>query len=725
MTPMANRWSIQVDIDRICDRYEEDWRQGQPRPLDAYLAELDPSISGQLFQELVLVDRELRGGAAETPTWDDYRSRFPTFATEIEELRFQHEISTANGELEPSVELRLPGRVARFQLLDEVGRGAGGVVWKALDPRLSRFVALKLPHADRHWEDLELSRFFVEARAAAKLNHPNIVRVHEVDQVDKHPYIVSDFIDGQDLRQLLSDSTLTPRQAAALARDIARALQHAHDRGVIHRDIKPSNVLIDTAGCPYLADFGLAKDADRDAQVTRHGAILGTPAYMSPEQASGGAAKVDERTDVYSLGVVLYEMLTRQRPFSGQPYSLASEQLRSDPPRPRSIVAAIPRDLETICLKSIEAQPDARYESAAAMADDLDRYLAGVPVEAGGYGRLATAFRKLKRHPERILIVCLAGLSLAALSAAGLMAGRNDEDAGLQPIEITSDPPGAELVMVPLIAATFEPNPDRSLHIHGKTPFEGKAPPGHYLVVAALPDGRFHEVYRLVPEDTTMLPIGASHAHWKLTDRGTVQLSRVRIPPLDADQGMALVPQGSGGFYMDCHEFTVGEYQDLFGHVPQDLRWKRVPEDYAATANHYEACVVAERMGKRLPTAAEYQAAVSLCPVDVTPAPQLAARSALAWADDATSTVPPIFGLRSNVAEWTVTPPSHTPRGHNLPQVFEGMDMYQIVQPGSILVDGALPAAGFTTEIRVRYAFDPDLGFRCVRSAAPRFLEKP
>lgn len=725
---MVSRWSAQIEIDKICDHYEDDWRSGRSKALDFYLDEIEPQARKRLFQELVLVDRELRSSNAEAPTWDEYRTDFPTFANEVEELRFKWELSSSGRGSVQEFDAISPLRVARFQLEELIGRGAGGVVWKAWDPRLTRYVAIKLPHATRVWEEVELTRLFREARAVAKLNHSQIVPIYEVDQFENRPYIVSKLIIGQDLRSLLASSTIAPQQAAKLCCDAAQALHHAHLQGVIHRDIKPSNILVDTQGAPYITDFGLAEDTDQDAASTIRGVIIGTPAYMSPEQASAGAVAVDPRTDVYSLGVVLYEMLTRQRPFSNQPYSLVSDYPRPDPPLPRSINRSVPRDLESICLKAIETEPAARYRTAAEFAEDLQRFLAGEPVQARGYSRIARAWKRLKRHPARITIGCLLVLTATAASAAGFFAQQNDELRGLQMVAITSDPPEATLAVVPLDEVTYEPNRDPTTHIHGSTPFEEELPPGDYLIVAALPDGRFHEVYRHVPKDATALPAGYRHLWWGLRKDGSVELEPIVIPPLETTERMAPIVNGLDRFWMDCHEYTVGEYQSYVGHTPIDTTWQPVADDYAVTVNFHDAMVLAERLGKRLPSIREYEIAVAKCDPSKTPPARAPLQSALTLFDDVTRTSPPISGLRSNVAEWTITRPSRAPRvDSEEAALIPGLALFQIIQPGNLGLNSQgeqRPGGGSVISIRPQYEFSPDLGFRCVRSAAPRFIVK-
>jgi tRNA A-37 threonylcarbamoyl transferase component Bud32 len=247
--------------------------------------------------------------------------------------------------------------VGRFELLDAVGVGAFGTVYRARDTHLERVVALKVPRAGSLSSNAERSRFAREARNTARLRHPAIVPVHEVGEHEGIPYIVSEFVEGVTISDWLTGRMPTFRQSAQLVRVLAGALQYAHDQGVIHRDVKPSNVMLDHAGEPHLMDFGLSKSGAGEVTMTFDGDVLGTPAYMSPEQAQGEAHKVDGRSDVYSLGVILYELLTGELPFRGNRRMLLHQVLRDEPRPPRALNDHIPRDLETITLKAMAKNP--------------------------------------------------------------------------------------------------------------------------------------------------------------------------------------------------------------------------------------------------------------------------------------------------------------------------------------------------------------------------------
>ena len=287
--------------------------------------------------------------------------------------------------------------VNHFRLLDKLGSGQFGTVWKAFDTKLHRNVAVKIPR--QNIDDSIRESFFREARAAAQLNHPNIISIHDVGSNDDGAFIVSDFVAGTDLRSWLTGFDPTPVQAAETCKAIALGLHHAHEAGVIHRDLKPANIMMDLNTQPQIMDFGLAKRESGEASMTVQGEILGTPAYMSPEQARGESYKVDRRADIYSFGVLFFEILTGERPFRGDRKVLLINIINQEAPRLRSLKTSIPIDLETICLKCLEKHPDNRYQTAQHVADELERFLKKEPIEARPISSLTRGIRVCRRWP--------------------------------------------------------------------------------------------------------------------------------------------------------------------------------------------------------------------------------------------------------------------------------------------------------------------------------------
>jgi serine/threonine protein kinase/Flp pilus assembly protein TadD len=285
-------------------------------------------------------------------------------------------------------------------LLGEIARGGMGAVFRARQVSLNRIVALKVMLGGDFAGGTEQARFRVEAQAAARLKHPNIVAIHEVGEHDGQPFFSMDFIEGRTLRQLTWDTPLPARDAAVLLRTVAEAVHYAHERGVVHRDLKPSNVLVDAAGQPHITDFGLAKRMDAESDLTMSGMVMGTPSYMPPEQASGQNKTIGPPADVYALGAVLYDLLTGRPPFRGATPAETMAQLESQEPiAPRLLNSGVPRDLETICLKCLEKAPSRRYESALALAEELGRFLRDEPIYARPAGTLEKSWRWGRRHP--------------------------------------------------------------------------------------------------------------------------------------------------------------------------------------------------------------------------------------------------------------------------------------------------------------------------------------
>jgi len=294
--------------------------------------------------------------------------------------------------------LDLPVRVGDYVLIEEIGRGGMGVVFRARQMSLDREVAVKMILRGRLASEADLQRFMAEASATARLEHPGIVPVYEVGDIDGRPFFTMKYIEGKTLSQLVDKRPMNQREAARIVASVARSIDFAHQRGILHRDIKPSNILLAPDGSPLITDFGLAKRAGSETELTRSGLLVGTPAYMSPEQAGNRRDLVSATSDVYSLGCVLYFALTGRAPFVAEtPMELVMMVIEQDPNPPRMLRPNLDRDLEMIVVRCLQKPVDLRYESAAALADDLERYLADEPISArsGRFGQvIARVFRE-------------------------------------------------------------------------------------------------------------------------------------------------------------------------------------------------------------------------------------------------------------------------------------------------------------------------------------------
>jgi len=302
-----------------------------------------------------------------------------------------------------------------YQLLEQIGRGGQGVVFRARQKSLNRIVALKVIGLG-HWAtEAHLKRFRLEAEAAARLEHPGIVPIHDVGERDGSCYFSMKFVEGGQLDEVVRRTPISTRQAAELIARVARTVHYAHEHGILHRDIKPGNILLDQKGEPHLTDFGLARLVESESTVTRTMEVLGTPSYMAPEQAVGNNAAVSSATDVYGLGAVLYQLLTGQPPFAGgTTYETIKLLLDTEPKKPRLLNPKIDRDLSTVCLKCLEKDPKRRYSSALALAEDLEHWLNHEPILARHTGIFARGKKWVRRNPTSALLVA----SLIALAAA-------------------------------------------------------------------------------------------------------------------------------------------------------------------------------------------------------------------------------------------------------------------------------------------------------------------
>jgi serine/threonine-protein kinase len=312
---------------------------------------------------------------------------------------------------------RVP-EVSDYEILSELGRGAMGIVYEAKQISLGRTVALKMIMSANATGE-ELARFVSEAEAVAHLQHPNIVQIYQIGECLGRPFFSLEFVEGGDLEKKLKEGPLAWRDAAKMVSVLARAIHVAHDKGIVHRDLKPANVLLATDGTPKITDFGIAKRLDASNQ-TQDGKIIGSPSYMAPEQATGRNDLVGPRTDIYALGAILYDMLTGRPPFEcDNTMDTLLQTIVGDVVPPRLLQPKLPSDLNVICLKCLEKEPDRRYESALALSLDLDRLLAGDAIHARSIGQVERTQRWVRRHPAWGTLILASILGLLTLAVAG------------------------------------------------------------------------------------------------------------------------------------------------------------------------------------------------------------------------------------------------------------------------------------------------------------------
>jgi tRNA A-37 threonylcarbamoyl transferase component Bud32 len=713
-------------IDEICDAYEVEWRAGERPHIAAVLDRSGDAERPALFCELLLLEIEYRRNLGELPSRADYLAKFPEFAEYIEAIGFKHGLDAGlnsgaeSANNNSTFSAARGARIAQFELLELLGTGAAGEVWKARDTRLQRTVAIKFPRS-QNLSEAELHRFLREGRAAAQLHHPSIVPVHEVGRDGDTAFIVSEHIAGENLRDRLSRGNLPLKAAAELCAKLAEALHHAHEHGIVHRDLKPANILVDDNNEPHITDFGLAKWINDARDLTLEGQLLGTVAYMAPEQARGNVARVDSRTDVYALGAILYELLVGKCPFQGDEAAVINAILNQEPAAPRSTNRRIPRDLETICLKAIDEDPNRRYQSVQEMAVDLRRYLRGEPVFARRIGLIGKAWRWCRRRPAAAAVILLAFSVTAAALAIASLKQENYSLQGYRNVEIDSEPSGARVALVPIDGRTGEPNTDTSsvLLPGGLTPLRIAMKPGDYFVEAVLPHeaepSDFAEIHR------TVVPKGVlSKRQMQLNrDRGDdEELVRINVMirhASDVLKGMIAVP-------------IAEKYRKRNPLLPKvlfvDSKETRPPNNPSGSAGSHptdsvnetggiaitfaDAKRLAELSGKRLPSALESDAILEY------------AREHRSSDTSGSAAIDPV--LLSGLPAWTTSKYEFVGLGSSA-ALNALREMYVLKgngEPGELsglmrLPDGTLVAS---PDIEL-----PIIGFRGVRSAAPRFLQ--
>jgi serine/threonine protein kinase len=427
--PSANHKEQALRADQICDSFEQSWRDGEQPAIEDLLKDCTADLRDEVLRQLLLLELDLRKDNEETPTPTEYVRRFPDDVPLIEEVfrEFQETVVRETSILPHQVLAGLSNprgkTVGKYTLLELLGEGGMGVVYKARDRELNRLVALKMIRAGIDTDEEALHRFHVEAKAISKLNHPNIAQILEVGECDRGdrrglvPFFALEFAEGGSFDARLRGEPQSPKQAARQVKSLAEAVQAAHDRGLVHRDLKPANILIAGDGRLLITDFGLVKRLESESRHTASGDLLGTPSYMAPEQTGPGGT-IGPAVDIYSLGAILYEMLTGRPPFKGATVFDTLEQVRNtEPVHPRRLQPGCPPDLDTICMKCLEKSPHRRYASAADLAADLQAFLGGGPIQARPAGVVKRAWMWAKQHPAVAASILLAVLAAMAFTS--------------------------------------------------------------------------------------------------------------------------------------------------------------------------------------------------------------------------------------------------------------------------------------------------------------------
>ncbi len=436
-----------MQIDAACDRFERECRAGHNPDLASYLAGVTEDAREPLFRNLLNLDLEYGLRRGERPDAQRYRERFPELSDVVDSvLRDLTEQSISEGVRLPDTEENEQvdsggktglagsegtneGRAAAwgglspsefedltsagYEVRRLLGRGGMGIVYEAHQNSLNRSVALKLIRSGSFASESELLRFQREAEAVAQLDHPHIVPIYEVVQRHGRHFFSMKLISGTSLDQRLCEFAADPRAAARLVATIAEAIHHAHQRGILHRDLKPANILLDENGEPHVTDFGLAKRIDGDSELTHSRTLIGTPSYMAPEQTTRGRGQVSTATDVYGLGTILYALLAGRAPFVGTTLVDTLDMVRTQYPEPPSrLNPRVPHDLEVICRKCLEKEPDRRYPSAMALSEDLLRWVRGEPILARPVSLPVRAAMWCRRNPALAATTALAALTL-------------------------------------------------------------------------------------------------------------------------------------------------------------------------------------------------------------------------------------------------------------------------------------------------------------------------
>ena len=753
-------------IDELCDRLEQEWQEGQRPDVVQFVEEATDLPQDQLLSELVPVDISYRRRAGEHPEPQDYISRLPQHASTLVYLSFAQDLETEVVELKVHDQRPHPFMYfGRYELHERLGKGSFGVVWKAWDNVLGRWVAVKLARV----RDSPVVRqmFRHEAQALAKLDNPYVVRVYDFGIHENLAFIVFEFVDGEDLSEYLKRKRLSNDEIVQIMLALATGLEHIHASKVVHRDLKPKNILIRSDGNLRIADFGLARQIGHSSTISQSEQILGTVPFMSPEQLTG--QELTPRSDIYALGIICYQMLVNCLPYEG-PQEVVIQKIINGDCRPlHAYQRKIPAALEDICLKAMHRDPTQRYASATELRNDLEYYLGGeTAILKSLLETPPPVQKKTEKSPEAWLLVGVAVAFISLVIFGGIyLSGDGNAEATVAaaaatalneevPVEIQTEPAGAKLAVYPIDPSTGQVNPTEASPILQVTPVQVDLRPGDYLVVAYLADGRFHEVYRRVPDARATIPEAQwAHIRWrKVGDR--IVLPKIRIPDASiADnmvlvrgtQNLTLLPQNPAervrhvqipDFYIAPYELTQRQAQEFFLN-PKDKANEpgfNQPDHPFSNLSFDRALHYAELSGKWLLTDLEWQYAATN-----------GNRTQFPWGDeipnqadpttsglgvvgeppfDRTRHDSPIHGLCSGVAEWVDSQPVIQFPGQDNRDIPNLLVNHFGVKGGSREVihgDFRVTAKMRNPRQQVYYPrteYDIGLGVRFARSAKPR-----